>query len=35
VKFAEQQINVPITILSNGPRREEVIYRISGAQHAT
>ncbi|HHX21909.1 MAG TPA: adenylosuccinate synthetase, partial [Clostridiales bacterium] len=35
VKFAEQQINVPITILSNGPRREEVIYRIPGVQHAT
>lgn len=30
VEFIEKEINVPLTILSNGPRREEIIYRRVG-----
>ena len=27
VKFIEQEIGVPITMVSNGPRREDMIFR--------
>ncbi len=35
VDFAERAIETPLTIVSNGPRREEVIYRASGASNGT
>jgi adenylosuccinate synthase len=30
VEFIEKQIGFPITMISNGPGREDIIYRNSG-----
>ena len=27
IEFAEQEIGVPVTMVSNGPAREDIIYR--------
>ncbi|MBR1750277.1 MAG: adenylosuccinate synthetase, partial [Ruminococcus sp.] len=29
IEFVEQQIGYPITMVSNGPKREDIIYRDS------